>query len=78
MIYIQVAGNIVTLIGGAEVGLPLSEGFLTSRPEVLCLQASDFNKLPGVGDYYNDGEFYTQEEMELMNDSGDAEPGGAE
>lgn len=53
MEYIQVYNGFVNLIGGAEVGLPLSDEYLTENPNVLNLRADNYAELPKIGDYYD-------------------------
>ncbi|SCY92883.1 hypothetical protein [Alkaliphilus peptidifermentans] len=53
-IYAQVIGDIINLIGGAEVGLP--------NPCALCIDITDLDNKPNVGDCYVDGVFMTQDE----------------
>ncbi len=52
-IYAQVMGNnIVNLIGGLEVGLPLPQSFLDENPEIKCIDISNENPQPRVGQKY--------------------------
>ncbi len=52
-IYIQIVNNRVNLIGGLEVGLPLPNDYLDSHPDIKNLDASCYESLPAIGDYYD-------------------------
>lgn len=61
-IYAQSVDNIVNLIGGKDVGLPLPDEFLRNSPNIENVDITDLTIKPKVGDYCKDGIFYTTEE----------------
>ncbi len=60
MQYAQIIDNRVILIGGSEVGLPLPDWYLAKNENVLNIPVE--NGQASVGDYYQNGEFMTEEE----------------
>ncbi len=69
-IYAQVMGNqIVNLIGGSEVGLPLPQEYLDENPHIKCIDITDVSPQPVVGQKYTvtpefPQGFFTDEEGE--------------
>lgn len=64
--YAQIINNCINLIGGENIGLPLSSEFLAKNTYVQCIDITDINPKPQVGDYYLDGQFYTPDEYAAM------------
>ena len=63
--YIQVLNGTVNLIGGQDVGLPLPQKYLDMHPNVLCLDAKNYPKLPLLGSIYDaDNDTFSEYENE--------------
>lgn len=61
--------EIVNLIGGEDVGLPLPQELLHNGSRLQCIDITDMTNKPVVGDYCKDGLFYKQP----LGDDADAE-----
>lgn len=63
--YAQVINNVINLIGGQDVGLPLHENFLAKYADILCIDITKLELKPQVGYLYEDGAFHSPEEFEM-------------
>jgi hypothetical protein len=58
----QVIDNVVNLVGGIEMGLPLPEKYLKENSNVQVIDITDLNINPKLGQHYFEGKLYTDEE----------------